>query len=279
MMKKVIDTTIKLNNGVEMPVLGYGTYKITDPVKGHDAMVHAINYGYHMIDTADIYKNHEIVRQAIMDSNKTREDLFITSKIWMVNQNPAKVLVDFDRFLTELGTDYIDLLLLHWPDHKNIELYQAIEKIYTSGKVKAIGVSNFMLEHLEELLANTTIVPAVNQVELHPQLPLLDLVKFCQKHGIVVESWQTIMKGEVEQIELIAQLAKKYHVDGPAIALRWAFQHNIIVIPKSETLARIESNASLIDNFVLTKDEMDAIDQLGPEKRLGTSPYKIYEES
>ncbi|AGM25377.1 aldo/keto reductase [Spiroplasma chrysopicola] len=272
-MPEILTKKITLNNGVAMPIIGYGTYLVTDQAKGLAAITHAINYGYQLIDTADIYHNHALVREAILNSNQPRENLFITTKIWITNKTPEIVKADMDRILKELGTDYLDLVLVHWPLPDGIMIYQTLEEIYQTGKIRAIGVSNFMIDQLKNLLEQTTIVPVVNQVELHPQLPLLELQEFCQKHNIVLESWQTIMKGKVGDLPYLQTLAAKYNVDAPAIALKWAIQRGIIVIPKSETLTRIESNVQKLAQFELLAKEIEAINDLEPILRLGPDPY------
>jgi len=269
---KLINKKITLNNGVEMPQVGYGTYKIQDDHQGVQAIKHAINHGYLMIDTAEYYDNQKLIAKAIALSDKTREDLFITSKIWNNHQSYRQTIKAFNQILNDLDTDYLDLCLVHWPATKGIECYQALEELYAQGKIRAIGVSNFEIEDLQELLKVAKVVPAVNQVELHPLLPQIELQKFCKDHSIAVESWRTIYRGKADNIPYIGLLADKYHVDAAAICLKWAIQRDIIVIPKSVTPSRIDSNADLLDIFELTTEEITMINKLGPIDRTGPDP-------
>lgn len=273
-MEKLLNKNVKLNNGVEMPLVGFGTYKITDPEEGEKAIIEAINLGYRMIDTADIYANHAIVKKAIEKSTKTRQDLFITSKIWNVDQEHDKTVAAFNRILTELGTDYLDLVLVHWPANKGNECYHALEELYKEGKIRAIGVSNYLVDDLKHLIAESEVKPMVDQVELHPLYPLLDLQTFAKENGVQIESWRTMMGGQIGDIPYIVELAKKYNVQPSSIALKWATQSDIVIIPKSVHPERIKTNATEIDQFCLTDEEVDKINQLTPITRLGADPLE-----
>lgn len=263
---KITDKKIKLNNGLEMPMFGYGTYRITDEKVGIEAITHAINYGYKMIDTAEYYKNDPLIAQAIKIASYPREELFITSKVWPNETDPVSIEKRVDKILSDLNTDHLDLLLVHWPKPDGDETYQVLEKLYQTGKVKAIGVSNYNVEQLKTLISKCQVKPMVNQVELHPNAIRKDVVDFCQANDIAVTSWQTIMEGKVDELPQIKTLAEKYHVDGAAIALRWALQRNIIVIPKSVTPARIESNLDNLNKFELLPEEVETINQASTEK-------------
>lgn len=271
-MEKFLNKNVKLNNGVEMPVVGFGTYKITDPVEGETAIVEAINFGYRMIDTADVYQNHAIVKKAIARSSKTRQDLFITSKIWNTDQSREKTLASFNRILTELDTDYLDLVLVHWPAKNGNECYHALEQLYKEGKVRAIGVSNYLVDDLKGLIAESEIKPMVDQVEMHPMYPVLDLQAFAKENDIQIESWRTMMGGQFDDAPYVVELSEKYHVQPSSIALRWALQSGVVIIPKSVHVDRIKTNASQIDEFLLTDEEMEKINKLQPSKRLGPDP-------
>jgi len=270
-MKK-IDLKIKLNNGIEIPQIGYGSYKVTDPKTGYEAIKEAINYGYLMIDTAEIYGNHKIIARAIKDSNKEREELFLTSKIWNTHQTTEKTIKSFNQMLKDLDTDYLDLVLVHWPAKNGIECYLTLEKLYEEGKIKSLGVSNFLVSDLKELLKVAKYVPVLNQIEMHPLLVQNELWQFCRDNKIAIESWRTMMNGEADKIPYLAELAKKYNVDSGSICLQWAVQQQVIVIPKSERKSRIESNVDNLDKFSLTKTEIQKINKLGPTKRLGPDP-------
>lgn len=270
-MKKILSRNIKLNNGLEMPIFGLGTYRMSEPEETKNAIIHAINYGYKALDSADYYKNHQIINKAIKESKIKREDLFITTKIWPENSNKEKVIEDVKRFLVELDIKYLDLVLIHWPSPTSTDCYKGLEECVKLGLVKSIGVSNYQEKHLEELLKVVEIKPVINQVELHPKLSLVDLRKVCDKHGIIVTSWQTLLSGKVGDIKEIVEIGKKYKATPAQVALKWAVQQNIIVIPKSVTPSRIEENAN-IEFFNLTEQEINDINNLGPETRLGPDP-------
>lgn len=272
--------TLTLSNKVKLPQVGFGTYRITEPEIGINAIKTAIDCGYVLLDTADIYKNHQLVATAIKQSTKTREDLFITTKLWPSKTNLNNYEEDFDRFLKELDTDYIDLLLVHWPLEYGYEAYQVAQKLYKAEKVRAIGVSNYNAKQLEELINNVEIVPMVNQIELNPKANRSDVVAICDKYNIKVTSWQTIMSGKIDQVEEIVKLAKKYHVDAASIALRWAIQKQIAIIPKSVTPQRIISNIINLDKFILTPTEMQMIDDLsdGSGMQMNSEEYKVQKQ-
>ncbi|AHI53624.1 aldo/keto reductase [Spiroplasma sabaudiense Ar-1343] len=268
-MNKILKNDIILNNGVKMPQIGLGTYKMTDETITKDAIIFALKLGYRNLDTAQIYKNHKIVAQAIKESGIPRNEIFITSKIWITDFRDAKIA--FQRILDELEIEYLDLCLLHWFAPNWRDAYLVLEEEYKNKRIHAIGVSNFLEEHLEELLTTTSVIPAVNQVELHPQLPCVALTDYCQKKGIAITSWQTIMRGEIDKVPYIQEISKKYNATPAQVALKWAWQRGIIIIPKSVTFSRIEENANL-GFFELTEEEIKKINDLGPELRLGPNP-------
>ncbi|ATG97261.1 aldo/keto reductase [Mesoplasma lactucae] len=277
-MEDLLRKNVKLNNGIDMPMVGLGTYKMTDPVEGANAIAAAINMGYRMIDTADYYNNQKIVAKGIEKSSKTREDLFITSKIWFTDQAHDDTIKAFNRILKELKTDYLDLVLVHWPSDKGTECYKALEELYNDKKIRAIGVSNYLEDDLKKLISEVDIVPMVDQVELHPLLPMVELQKFATKNKVHLESWRTMLNGEVAKIPYIEELAAKYETTPQAISLKWALQRGIIIIPKSVHEDRIKANATEINKFDLTKEEIQKINELGPETRLGPDPLTYGKE-
>ncbi|MDO7907543.1 aldo/keto reductase [Paenibacillus sp. JX-17] len=272
-MKSITDGT-KLNNGVVIPWLGYGTYKAkgTEVVEGVKA---AIDAGYRSIDTAAIYGNEEEVGRAIRESGVKREDLFITTKLWNDRQGYDSALQTFEESRARLGLDVVDLYLIHWPGKdKYIETWKAFERLYEEGSVRAIGVSNFHVHHLQNLLGNSNVVPAVNQVELHPRLAQRELYEFCREQGIQLEAWSPLAQGQLLENEVIAGIASKYGKSPAQIILRWDIQKEIVTIPKSVTPARIRENADIF-NFELTPAEIAQIDELNTNERVGTDPDQL----
>lgn len=266
---------VKLNNGVEMPQLGFGVFKVEEGATVVEAVKKAIEVGYRSIDTAAIYKNETGVGQAIRESGVPREELFITSKVWNSDQGYESTLKAFDASLERLGLDYLDLYLVHWPTPKQdkyVETYKALEKLYADGKVRSIGVSNFKISHLERLFSETTVKPVVNQVELHPYHSQPELRKFCRENGIYVEAWGPLMQGgEALNNEVIAKIAEQHGKTPAQVILRWHLQSEIIAIPKSITPSRIEENFQVFD-FELSGAEMEQIDALNENKHQGPDP-------
>ncbi|QHX35740.1 methylglyoxal/glyoxal reductase [Spiroplasma sp. TIUS-1] len=265
-MSEAKSLKIKLHNGIMMPQVGFGTYRIQDQAIGVKAIAHAINSGYELLDTADIYRNHHIVREGIKQSNKNRNELFITTKLWPVSKDIKIYKDDFGVFLKQLDTDYIDLLIVHWPLPFGKVAYEAAEQLYKEGKVRAIGVSNYNKKQLEELISSVEIKPMVNQIELNPNAIRQDVVDFAKANDIAITSWQTMMEGKVSELEHFVKLSQKYKVDSPAIALKWAIQKGIAIIPKSVTPSRIETNLNDLALFKLTEEEIEMIDNLSTEK-------------
>ena len=261
-----------MTNGVNMPYFGLGVFKTQDGLEVENAVKWAIEAGYRHIDTAAIYNNERGVGNAIKASGIPRNELFITTKIWNDNQRNATVIEGFEESLKLLQTDYVDLYLIHWPvKEKFSDTWRVIEELYRSGRVRAIGVSNFLQHHLEELFKTTRIMPMVNQVECHPHLVQQPLIDFCQSHNIVYEAWSPIMRGKVNEIPLFSELSLKYHKSPVQIVLRWDLQKGIVTIPKSVHKERIEHNADIFD-FELTDEDIRLIDTLDQDRHYGAHP-------
>jgi diketogulonate reductase-like aldo/keto reductase len=271
MISSIKECTL-LNNGLEMPWLGFGVFKMSDGQEVEQAIHHALEAGYRNIDTATVYRNEHGVGKAIRESGVPREDIFLTTKVWNSDQRAQRTLAAFEESLERLGTKYVDLYLVHWPVKGCYqETWKVMEEIYQSGRAKSIGVSNFMIHHLEDLLSNSQIVPAVNQVEFHPLLLQPELLKFCQEHKIQVEAWSPLMQGQIITETTIQRLAEKYHKTTAQIALRWNLQHEVVTIPKSTRPNRIVGNAQIFD-FELSLEDMNLLDALDAGKRVGPDP-------
>ncbi|WP_157274722.1 aldo/keto reductase [Paenibacillus barengoltzii] len=267
-----------LNNGVQMPWLGLGVFKAKEGEEVVQAVKAAIRAGYRSIDTASAYRNEEGVcqgvREALQENGLQREDVFITSKVWNSDQGFETTLKSFDDSLKRLGLDYLDLFLVHWPvKGKYKETYRALEKVYAEGKVRAIGVSNFQIHHLEDLLSDAKVVPAVNQVEFHPYLTQKELLRYCTEKGIQLEAWSPLGQGHLLEHELLKGIASKYGKTVAQVILRWDVQLGVVTIPKSIREARIIENADIFD-FELSAEEMQAIDGLNRNQRFGSDPDK-----
>lgn len=261
-----------------MPQLGFGVWQVKDD-QATAAVSTALEVGYRSIDTAMIYKNEVGVGKALKESSIPREDLFITTKVWNSDQGYENTLRAFDESLERLGLDYIDLYLIHWPTpqfDQYVDTYKALEKLYHDGRVKAIGVCNFEIEHLERLLNECEVVPVLNQVECHPYLAQTELKEFCAKHNIFVEAWSPLDQGgEVLQDEVVQKIAESHGKTAAQTVLRWHLQNNTIVIPKSVTPSRIKENFDVFD-FELTTDEMKAILEINRNRRKGPQPNEMH---
>jgi len=262
---------IRLNNGVLMPQLGLGVYKVREGEEVKNAVRWAIEAGYRHIDTAALYENEAGVGEAIRESGVPREEIFVTTKVWNTDQGYEKTLKAFEASRKRLGFEYVDLYLVHWPGRdKFIDTYRALEKLLSEGLVRAIGVSNFKEHHLERLMAETSIVPAVNQVEFHPRLQQKSLLEYCRAKGIALEAWAPLMKGQLDHPVLV-RLAAKYGKSPAQIVLRWHIQLGVIAIPKSVHRERIFANADIFD-FELAPEEMAEIGTMDENHRFGKDP-------
>ncbi|WP_350019862.1 aldo/keto reductase [Priestia flexa] len=267
-----LQSTTKLANGVEMPWFGLGVFKVEDGQQVIDSVKWAINAGYKSIDTAKIYENEEGVGQAIKEAGVPREDLFITTKVWNSDQGYDSTLEAFETSLNKLGLDYLDLYLIHWPvEGKYKDTWRALEKLYKDGKVKAIGVSNFQIHHLEDLMKDAEVKPMVNQVELHPLLTQVELRDFCKKNDIQIEAWSPLAQGELLDNAVLKEIADKHGKSTAQVILRWDLQSEIVTIPKSVKEHRIVENASIFD-FELSQEDMAKIDALNKNHRVGPDP-------
>jgi methylglyoxal/glyoxal reductase len=274
MSSSIQNSTTTLHNGVKMPWVGLGVFKVEDGEQVVDSVKTALEVGYRSIDTAAIYGNEEGVGKAIAESNVPREELFITTKVWNSHHGYEATLKAFDVSMEKLGLDYIDLFLIHWPlpfQGKYVETWRALEKLYKDGRVRAIGVSNFKVHHLEEIIANCEIVPMVNQVEYHPRFNQRELHNFCKKHGIQLEAWSPLMQGGMLEEPTLVGIAKKYNKSTAQIIIRWDIQTGVVTIPKSVKPHRIAENADVFD-FELTQEDMDKIDALNQDKRMFADP-------
>ncbi|WP_153464016.1 aldo/keto reductase [Sediminibacillus terrae] len=268
---------ITLNNGLKMPQLGFGVWQVEND-EATKAVSKALEVGYRSIDTAMIYKNEEGVGKAIKESSVPREDLFITTKVWNSDQGYENTLRAFDESLERLGLDYVDLYLIHWPTPEYddyVDTYKAMEKLYNDGRVKAIGVCNFEIEHLQRLLDECDVKPVLNQVECHPHLAQNDIKEFGAKHDIFVEAWSPLEQGgEILKDDAVKNIAASHDKTPAQVVLRWHLQNNTIVIPKSVTPSRIEENFNVFD-FELTNEEMESINSLNLDRRKGPHPNEM----
>ena len=265
--------TVNLNNKVKIPSLGFGTWKLKPPVEARNAVEVALKTGYRHIDTARIYLNEGSVGKAIKDSGIARKDLFITTKLWNASHKHAEKA--FENSLKRLGVDYVDLYLIHFPvSGTRLEAWKTLESIYKSGRARAIGVSNFTIRHLEELLSVSAVVPAVNQVEFHPFLYQKDLLDFCKLHRIILEAYSPLVHGERMENAVITQVAKHHKKTNAQVLIKWSLQHGNVVIPKSKTPSRIKENFEVFD-FKLSASEMTRLNGLNEGLRTCWDPTNV----
>lgn len=272
-MPKSLQDVTTLHNGVKMPWFGLGVFKVEEGTEVIESVKAAIKHGYKSIDTAAIYQNEEGVGQAIKESGVPREELFITTKVWNSDHGYDAALQAFETSMNKLGLDYLDLYLIHWPGQNKTykETWKALEKLYKDGRVRAIGVSNFKVHHLEDLLSDAEIKPMVNQVEFHPHLTQKELLAYCQKEGIQLEAWSPLKRGQLLNDAAINEIAEKYQKSPAQIILRWDLQHKVVTIPKSIKEQRIIENANIFD-FELSIEDMQKIDGLNKDERSGSDP-------
>ena len=258
-----------LNNGVSIPVLGFGTWKAENGEVAYQAVLEALKDGYRHIDTAAIYKNEESVGRAIRDSGLPRQEIFVTSKLWHTNHSYDEARQAFEESMEKLGLDYLDLYLIHWPNPKtlrengewktrNAEVWRAMEDLYQEGKIRAIGVSNFLPHHLDALLETARVIPAVNQVRLAPGVYQEEVVDYCREKGILLEAWGPFGQGELFDKTEVQEIAAKNGKSVAQIALAWSLAEGFLPLPKSVTASRIQSNLDCF-GIELSKDEREVL--------------------
>jgi len=275
-MSKNLQDRVTLHNGAQIPWFGLGVWKVEEGAEVIDSVAYAIEQGYRSIDTAAIYENEkgvgEGIRKALEKTGLKREDLFITSKVWNADQGYDSTLEAYQASLDRLGLDYLDLYLIHWPvAGKYKDTWRALEHLYKEGKVKAIGVSNFQIHHLEDLLQDAEEKPVINQVEYHPWLTQEELLAFARKHEIQIEAWSPLAQGQLLNEPVLKEIADKHGKSTAQVILRWDLQTGVVTIPKSTNEKRIVENASIFD-FELSDDEVTRISGLNQNKRVGPDP-------
>ena len=272
-MQVDINSKLKLNNGIEIPRLGLGTYNITRK-KDVDRAIHsALEAGYRLIDTAAAYYNEREIGEAIKSSTVPREEIFITTKLDNSDHGYKSAFRAFEQSLSRLDTDYVDLYLIHWPiSRRRNESWKAMEELLEKGKCKAIGVSNYMINHLEDLKKNSSVLPAVNQIEFNPFVFEREVKEYCQNLGVAVEAYTPIARGRKFKHQDIKRLSDKYGKTEAQVMLRWGIQHNVIVIPKSSSPERIKENADIF-NFNISDEDMGVMNSLDEDLRYSPDPH------
>ena len=274
-MSGINHCAVRLHNGIEMPQLGLGVWRSGPGPETEQAVHWALEAGYRHIDTAAIYQNEADVGKAIAESSVPREQVFVTTKVWNTDQGYDGTLRAFQTSLDKLALDYVDLYLIHWPVKGTFkDTWRALEQIHGEGRAKAIGVSNFLVHHLEDLFETAQVKPMVNQVEFHPRLQQPELLAFDQQNGIAHQAWAPIMKGRVNDIPELQTIAKTHGKTPVQVTLRWELQKGVVTIPKSVKQERILSNADVFD-FELSPGEVATIDGLDREERVGPHPDEI----
>lgn len=273
----------ELNNGVEIPSIGFGTWQTPDGETAISSIKTATTYGYRHIDTAAIYNNEKGVGIGIKECGIDRKDLFVTSKVWNSERGYRSTLKAFEKSLSDLQLEYLDLYLIHWPatpnkysdwQQINSDTWRAMEELYTGGKIRAIGVSNFLAHHLKPLLENAKIKPAVNQIEYHPGFKQNDCVKFCTENNILIEGWSPLGRGMVLDNDMLKEIAFKYQKSVAQLCIRWALQKQIVPLPKSITPQRIKENFEVFD-FQISAADMELINEMGEFGGSGLHPDSI----
>ena len=261
----------KLSNGVNMPSIGFGTYKLGEEQDVIDRVKLALKIGYRQIDTASFYGNEEGVGKGIAQSGVDRKDIFLVTKLWNDDHGYEETINAFNKSIKKLGVDYLDLYLIHWPNKLNSETWRAFEDLYKEGKVRAIGVCNFKIGHLEELKKIAKIMPMVNQIEIHPCKTQKDIIEYCTENNIQVVAGGPIMRGKIFSLPLMLDLAEKYNKSIAEITLRWHIQNGVIPIPKSSNEERIKANIDIFD-FNLSNEDIKKIDSLNSNEDVSGVP-------
>lgn len=269
---KSLQDAATLHNGVKMPWLGLGVYKVPEGDEAINSVNAAIQLGYRSIDTAAMYENEEGIGKAIKEAGVPREELFITTKVWNTDQRNDTVLEAFERSIKKLDMDYVDLYLIHWPvKEKYKQSWKVLENLYKEGRVWAIGVSNFNIHHLEDLMSVAEIKPMVNQVEFHPLLTQLELRDYCRKQEIQVEAWAPLGQGRLLDHPVLQEIASAHHKSIAQVILRWDIQNKVVTIPKTVNESRMMENANIFD-FSLSENDMEKINALNENRRFGADP-------
>ncbi|MHA1651080.1 MAG: aldo/keto reductase [Candidatus Helarchaeota archaeon] len=275
MRKLTFETKITLNNGVRISILGLGTFEMGIGRETQNAVLWALEAGYRLIDTAAIYGNEKAVGKAIKLSGIPREEIFITTKVWNSDQGYRSTIKACEKSLEKLDTSYIDLYLIHWPvERLRIETWRALETLLEDGRCRAIGVSNYMIWHIEELLNHASTIPAINQVEFSPYLYQKALLEFCHSHRIQIEAYSPLTKGVMLNDQKLLSIASRYSKTPAQILIRWALQRNLVVIPKSANKNRIYENSKVID-FEISSEDMKLLDSFNENLRTGWDPSNI----
>lgn len=270
-----LDTTVALHGTVQIPLLGFGTYKVKDGEDVKQAVATALDLGYRHIDTATLYRNEEGVGRAVAASGIDRSEIFVTTKVWNSDQGFEPTLAANAASLERLGMDYVDLYLVHWPKPAHtVETWRAMEEIQATGKSRAIGVSNFLTHHLDLLLENANVVPSINQIQFNPHLQSPDLVEYCDERGIVIEAWGPLKQGLIMDDPELSAIAATHGATVAQVVLRWMLQRGVVAIPKSVTPSRIAENADLY-GFELSADEISTINAMDRDDRVGPHPDLI----
>jgi len=277
---KSLKDTFKLSNGIGIPCVGFGTWQTPDGQTAIDSVKAAIKAGYRHIDTAAVYGNEKSVGQAIEESGVDRKELFITSKLWNADRGYDKTLKAFEKSIKELGTDYLDLYLIHWPSNKkdgeevNADTWRGFEKLYKDGQIKSIGVSNFLAHHLRALMEKAEVMPMVDQIEYHPGQMQLEVVDFCKANDIIVEAWSPLGTGKMLTNPELMEIAKKYNKSVAQLCIRWVLQNDVLPLPKSVTPERIVENTKVFD-FSITDEDMETINNMPYIGGSGLNPDKV----
>jgi len=276
---KSLKDMFKLNNGVEIPCIGFGTWQTPDGKTAVESVRVAIETGYRHIDTAAVYGNEKSVGIGIVDSNVSRNELFITSKLWNSEKGYDTTLHAFDKSMSDLGLEYLDLYLIHWPaigddgPAYNKETWRAFERLYKDKRIRAIGVSNFKSHHLEALMETADIMPMVNQIEYHPGQMQQETVDFCRKNDILIEAWSPLGTGRMLKNPQLVDIAGKYSKSVAQLCIRWCLQNNILPLPKSVTPSRIKENSEVFD-FKISSHDMELINSIPYFGGSGLDPDK-----
>ncbi|MFP4643755.1 MAG: aldo/keto reductase [Spirochaetales bacterium] len=272
-----LTSTTTLHNQVEMPWFGLGVFKVSEGADVERAVQAALEVGYRSIDTAAFYGNEAGVGRAIADSDLSRDDIFVTSKVWNDHQGYDAALRAFDASMAKLNFEYLDLYLIHWPlPRRDLyrETWKALERLYHDGRVRAIGVSNFTERHLERLLSDCEVKPMVNQVEYHPRLTQESLHRYCRERGIQLEAWSPLMRAKIFDNPTLREIAERHEKSVAQVVLRWDLQNGVVTIPKSVNPSRIASNAQVFD-FELSSEDMARISALNTDTRVGPDPDEL----